>query len=72
MRPSAQDPNLAKPAVETGEDDGVFWPGDARLKGGQIVNKKTIKMGDGVLTEETRLPLMKNDGQLNDSGTAAR
>lgn len=72
MRPSAQDPNLAKPAIETGEDDGVFWPGDATLKGGQTINKKIIKFGDGVIEEETRLPDMLNDGRLNKDGANAR
>jgi hypothetical protein len=70
-RPSAKDPKLAKVAQETGQDDATFWPGDALLKPGTI-NKKTIKIGDGVLTEETRLPEMLNDGKLNNDGSNAR
>lgn len=71
MRPKPVDSNLAKPAIETGEDDGVFYPGDARLMPGTI-DKKSIKFGDGVIEEETRLPMMKNDGQLNTDGQNAR
>lgn len=72
MRPSSKDPNLAKPAIETGEDDGVFWPGDARLMPGTR-NKKTTKMGSGEIVEETRLPEMRNDGKLyNDKDSNAR
>ena len=66
MRPkrNPKNPELAKAAADADADDATFWPGEGLREGGQTINKKTIKFGDGVIEEETRLPLMKNDGQL--------
>lgn len=72
MRPKPTDPSVAKQAIETGSDDGVFWPGDALLRPGTI-NKTTKKMGSGEIVEETRLPEIRNDGKLyNDKDSTSR
>lgn len=70
-RPKPTDKSVAQPAIDTNQDDGVFYPGDGLQMPGTI-GKKTIKFGDGVIEEETRLPLMINDGKINDSGANAR
>lgn len=74
MRPkrNPKNPELAEAAANAYADDGTYWPGEGLRDGGQTIDKKTIKMGNGVIEEETRLPLMINDGKLNDSGTNAR
>lgn len=70
MRPqrNPKNPELAEAAANADADDATYWPGEALRRGGQTIDKKTI----GNITEETRLPEMRNDGQLNDSGANAR
>lgn len=60
MRPKAN--RIDPKADETGQNE-TYWPGDARIMPG-TKNEKNVKIGDGNLVEETRLPEMLNDGKL--------
>ena len=75
MRPkrNPKNPELAKAAADADADDSTYWPGEGLRKGGQIIDKKQIKLGEGNIEEETRLPEMLNDGKLyTDKDSTAR
>lgn len=66
MRPrrNPKNPELAKAAADADADDSTYWPGEGLREGGQTIDKKQVKSGEGAINEETRLPETTNNGRL--------